>query len=44
MPTWTTLKEAGQRFSEEQLTDRAAALTYYGILALLRHDRRGRGD
>jgi membrane protein len=34
MPTWTTLKQAGRRFSEDQLTDRAAALTYYGILAL----------
>ena len=34
MLTWTTLKEAGKRFAEDQLTDRAAALTYYGILSL----------
>ena len=34
MLTWTTLKQAGKRFAEDQLTDRAAALTYYGILSL----------
>jgi membrane protein len=34
MPAWSTLKEAGKRFAADQLTDRAAALTYYGILAL----------
>jgi membrane protein len=34
MLTWATLKDAGKQFAEDQLTDRAAALTYYGILAL----------
>ena len=34
MLSWATLKDAGKRFSADQLTDRAAALTYYGILAL----------
>jgi membrane protein len=34
MLSWVTLKDAGKRFSEDQLTDRAAALTYYGVLAL----------
>jgi membrane protein len=34
MLTWATLKDAGKQFADDQLTDRAAALTYYGILAL----------
>src|SRR6476469_4845054 len=34
MLNWATLKDAGKQFAEDQLTDRAAALTYYGILAL----------
>jgi membrane protein len=34
MPSWATLKAAFKRFSEDELTDRAAALTYYGVLAL----------
>jgi membrane protein len=31
---WPTLKRTGQEFSEDNLTDWAAALTYYGLLAL----------
>jgi membrane protein len=31
---WATLKRTGQEFSEDNLTDWAAALTYYGLLAL----------
>jgi membrane protein len=34
MPSWRTLKCAGKRFQEDELTDRAAALTYYAVLAL----------
>src|SRR5262245_56464838 len=31
---WTLLKAMYERFGEVQITDRAAALTYYGILSL----------
>jgi membrane protein len=34
MPGWHTLKCAGKRFQKDELTDRAAALTYYAVLAL----------
>jgi membrane protein len=34
MPTWTILKRAAKRFSEDELSDRAAALTYFAVLAL----------
>ena len=32
--TWATLKRTATEFSEDNLTDWAAALTYYGLLAL----------
>ena len=31
---WPTLKRAGLEFSEDNMTDAAAALTYYGLLSL----------
>ena len=31
---WETLKRTGREFQDDDLTDRAAALTYYGVLAL----------
>jgi len=31
---WATLKRAARRFSEDDMADRAAALTYYGLLSL----------
>ena len=34
MPSWTTFKAALKRFSEHNLSDWAAALTYYAVLAL----------
>jgi membrane protein len=34
MPAWSTLKAALKQFQEDELADRAAALTYYGVLAL----------
>ena len=34
MPTWTILKRAAKRFPEDDLPDRAAALTYFAVLAL----------
>jgi membrane protein len=34
MPSWHTLKCAAKRFHEDELADRAAALTYYAVLAL----------
>ena len=43
MLTWATLKDAGKQFAEDQLTDWAAALTYYGILALFPGLHRARG-
>jgi hypothetical protein len=35
MPTWTTLKDAGRRFAEDQFTDRAAVWMWITNLALL---------
>jgi membrane protein len=34
MPSWHTVKCAGKRFQQDELSDRAAALTYYAVLAL----------
>jgi hypothetical protein len=34
MPTWAILKRAAKRFQEDELSDRAAALTYFAVLAL----------
>jgi membrane protein len=34
MPTWAILKRAAKRFPEDELSDRAAALTYFAVLAL----------
>ena len=31
---WNTLKRTVREFQDDNLTDRAAALTYYGVLAL----------
>ena len=31
---WHALRDAGKRFNERQLTDRAAALTYYSVLSV----------